>query len=40
MAFGRLVSGVVDNPKAFYPNWFYFLVEIVGAAGLLWAAQG
>jgi hypothetical protein len=40
MAFGRLVSGAVDRPKAFYPNWFYFLVEIVGAAGLLWAARG
>jgi hypothetical protein len=23
MAFGRLVSGVVDRPTAFYPNWFY-----------------
>ncbi len=38
MAFGRLVSGVVDRPKAFYPNWFYFLVEVIGAAALLWAA--
>jgi uncharacterized membrane protein YeaQ/YmgE (transglycosylase-associated protein family) len=37
MAFGRLVSGLVDRPKAFYPNWFYFLVEAVGAAALLWA---
>lgn len=40
MAFGRLVSGVVDRPKAFYPNWFYFLVEIVAAAALLWASRG
>lgn len=40
MAFGRLVSGVIDRPKAFYPNWFYFLVEIAGAAALLWAARG
>ena len=40
MAFGRLVSVVIDRPKAFYPNWFYFLVELVGAAGLWWAATG
>jgi uncharacterized membrane protein YeaQ/YmgE (transglycosylase-associated protein family) len=40
MAFGRLVSGLVDRPKAFYPNWFYFLVEIAGAAALWWAAAG
>lgn len=40
MAFGRLISGVIDRPKAFYPNWFYFLVEVIGAAGLLWAAGG
>ena len=40
MALGRLVSGVVDRPKAFYPNWFYFLVEAVGATALLWAARG
>ncbi len=40
MAFGRLVSGVVDRPRAFYPNWFYFLVEVVGAAALWWAAGG
>jgi uncharacterized membrane protein YeaQ/YmgE (transglycosylase-associated protein family) len=38
MAFGRLVSVLIDRPKAFYPNWFYFLVEAVGAAALLWAA--
>jgi uncharacterized membrane protein YeaQ/YmgE (transglycosylase-associated protein family) len=40
MAFGRLVSGLVDRPKALYPNWFYFLVEVVAAAALLWAARG
>lgn len=40
MAFGRVVSGVVDAPKAFYPNWFYFIVEVVAAAALLWAAAG
>jgi uncharacterized membrane protein YeaQ/YmgE (transglycosylase-associated protein family) len=37
MAFGRLVSGIVDRPRAFYPNWFYFLVEVVAAAALLLA---
>lgn len=40
MAFGRLVSGVVDRPRAFYPNWFYFIVEIAAAAALWWAARG
>lgn len=40
MAFGRLVSGVVDRSRAFYPNWFYFVVEVVAAAALLWAARG
>ena len=40
MAFGRLVSGVVDRPTAFYPNWFYFIVEVVVAAALLWAVRG
>lgn len=38
MALGRVVSGVVDAPKAFYPNWFYFIVEVVAAAALMWAA--
>ena len=40
MAFGRLVYGVVDRSRAFYPNWFYFVVEVVAAAALLWAARG
>lgn len=40
MAFGRLVSGLIDRPTAFYPNWFYFLVEVAGAAALWWAAVG
>lgn len=39
MAFGRLVSGVIDMPKSFYPNWFYLIVEVVAAAALLWVAQ-
>ncbi|BBF99596.1 MULTISPECIES: DUF4345 domain-containing protein [Pseudonocardia] len=34
MALGRVVSRVLDRPTAFYPIWFYALVEIV-AAGLL-----
>ena len=35
MAFGRLVSAVVDDRTAFYPNWFYFGVEAITAAALL-----
>jgi Domain of unknown function (DUF4345) len=34
MAFGRLVSAVVDDRTAFYPNWFYCLVEAIAAAAL------
>ncbi|QUR68997.1 DUF4345 domain-containing protein [Mycobacterium spongiae] len=34
MAFGRLVSAVVDTRTAFYPNWFYLLVESAAAAAL------
>lgn len=34
MAFGRVVSAVLDERTAFYPNWFYFLVEAVAAAAL------
>jgi hypothetical protein len=34
MAFGRFVSAVVDDRTAFYPNWFYCLVEAVAAAAL------
>jgi hypothetical protein len=34
MAFGRLASAVVDSRTAFYPNWFYCLVEAVAAAAL------
>ena len=40
MAFGRLVSGLVDRTTAFYPNWFYFLVEVVVGGALLWSAWG
>ena len=38
MAFGRLVSAVVDDRTAFYPNWFYLLVE-AAAAGTLFAVS-
>ena len=34
MAFGRVVSAVIDTRTAFYPNWFYCLVEAVAAAAL------
>jgi Domain of unknown function (DUF4345) len=34
MAFGRIVSAVVDDRTAFYPNWFYCIVEAVAAAVL------
>ena len=34
MAFGRVVSAVVDDRTAFYPNWFYCLVEALAAAAL------
>ena len=34
MAVGRLVSAVVDERTAFYPNWFYCIVEAVAAAAL------
>lgn len=40
MAFGRLVSAVIDGRTPFYPNWFYFLVEVVGATALLLTARG
>lgn len=40
MALGRLMSGVVDRPTGFYPNWFYFVVEAVGAGALVWASRG
>ncbi|WP_442930700.1 DUF4345 domain-containing protein [Mycolicibacterium sp. 050232] len=38
MAVGRAVSAVFDERTAFYPNWFYCLVEAIGAAALFWAA--
>lgn len=38
MAFGRLVSAIVDSRTPFYPNWFYFGFEAVAAAALITAA--
>lgn len=35
MAFGRVVSAVVDQRTSFYPNGFYLLVETIAAAALL-----
>ncbi len=35
MAFGRLVARAVERPSAFYPSWFYFWVETVGAVVLV-----
>ncbi len=34
MAIGRLASAVLDERTAFYPNWFYCLVEALAAAAL------
>lgn len=34
MAFGRLASAALGDRTAFYPNWFYCLVETVAAAAL------
>ncbi|MFI1730243.1 DUF4345 family protein [Streptomyces acidicola] len=35
MAFGRLVARAVERPSAFYPSWFYFWVETLGAVLLI-----
>lgn len=39
MAFGRIVSAVIDDRTAFYPNWFYCLVEAIAAVAVfaIWA---
>ena len=36
MAVGRLISAVIDARTAFYPNWFYCLVELAAAGALYW----
>ncbi len=38
MAIGRAVSAVFDERTAFYPNWFYCLVEAIGAGALFLVA--
>jgi hypothetical protein len=38
MAFGRLASAVLGDRTAFYPNWYYFVVEAVAAAALFAAS--
>jgi hypothetical protein len=38
MAFGRLASVVLGDRTAFYPNWFYCLVEAAAAAALFVAS--
>ncbi|WP_330256614.1 DUF4345 domain-containing protein [Nocardia sp. NBC_00565] len=35
MAFGRIVSAVLDDRISFYPNWFYCVIEAVAAASLI-----
>ncbi|WP_405489224.1 DUF4345 domain-containing protein [Nocardia sp. NBC_00511] len=35
MAAGRVLSRLVDTATAFYPIWFYCLVEAIGAAVVL-----
>ena len=34
MAVGRVASAVLGDRTAFYPNWFYFIVEAAAAAAL------
>ncbi len=38
MAGGRVISRLLEPPGAFYPTWFYFWVEVIGASLLLLAA--
>ena len=40
MAFGRIVSALVGDRTAFYPNWFYLLVELVAAARCCSRSEG
>jgi tellurite resistance protein TehA-like permease len=35
VALGRIVSATVDARTPFYPNWFYFLIEVIGGGALL-----
>jgi hypothetical protein len=38
MAGGRLIAAVLERPRAAYPVWVYFTIEVVGAVMLLVAA--
>ncbi|WP_330231537.1 DUF4345 domain-containing protein [Nocardia sp. NBC_00508] len=38
MAVGRILSALLDERTAFYPNWFYCGVEAIGATALFLAA--
>ncbi|WP_205876941.1 DUF4345 domain-containing protein [Mycobacterium camsae] len=39
MALGRVVSAVIEGRTSFYPNWFYFVVEVVIGGALLLTAR-
>ena len=39
MAAGRLVAALVERPTAFYPSWFYFVVETTMAVVLYQASR-
>jgi hypothetical protein len=34
MAGGRVISAILGDRTRFYPNWFYFAIEAIGAAAL------
>lgn len=34
MAFGRLAATAMGDRTSFYPNWLYFVVEVIAAAAL------
>ncbi|MFE9580400.1 DUF4345 family protein [Nocardia sp. NPDC006044] len=37
MAVGRVWSGIVESPSAFFPVWFYLVLEVIMAAMLILA---
>ena len=39
MAAGRVIAALAGERTTFYPNWFYFLVELALAAALLLALR-
>lgn len=39
MALGRVVSALAGDRTRFYPNWFYFCVEILAAGALISAVS-